>query len=328
MPFRLVPPKAGRWAHYRVRGTEFGVYLDKSVGTSSKREAQQILAHWREEAKRQSVLKPSTEPEVTFADAALSYLQAGRSRLFVAPCLQFFGTVPIRNIDQRMVDAAAVALYPTGKPSTRNRQVYTPIVAILRHAGLNPSIRRPKGASGERRVAWLQPEEAFRLLEASRGVDDRLGALVCFLLYTGVRLSEALRLEWKDVDLERQTATIGRTKNGSPVTVHINNTVAAALGALPRLRGRVFYYTKSGRLYNLYGEAQRRSGVILASRSAFHCLRHTHITWRRLYAGQDTTALLEVGLHKSPRMVERYTHLDLSEEAKKSDLLPTPPSTQ
>ena len=44
----------------------------------------------------------------------------------------------------------------------------------------------------------------------------------------------------------------------------------------------------------------------------------------RLYAGQDTRALLDVGLHKSPRMVERYTHLEVGEEARKADLLPVP----
>ena len=96
------------------------------------------------------------------------------------------------------------------------RLVYTPVIAILHHAGRSVLVKRPKQSGATNRIAWLKPAEAFRLLSAAQELDERLGSLLTFLLYTGVRLSEALRLEWKDVDLSRSTATIGRTKNGSP----------------------------------------------------------------------------------------------------------------
>lgn len=323
MPYKLVPPKAGVTPYWQVRGTEFGIYCKRSTQTSDKREAQGFLKRWRYEAKCLSVSGPKREA-VTFASAAISYMQSGRSKLFLAPLIEYFGETPLDEIDQARLDRGAAILGPNRAPQTNNRLVYTPVIAILRHSGLRTAIRRPKDCGTGHRIEWLKPEQAFSLLNAAGDVDSRLGALLCFLLYTGVRLSEALRLEWKDVDLSQSTATIGRTKNGSPVTVYLNSEVVAQLGNLDIRKARVFGLAKSGRLYNLLSAAENRSGISLPSRSAFHILRHTHITWRRLYAGQDTAALLEVGLHKSPRMVERYTHLDTNEEARKADLLPTP----
>jgi integrase len=323
MPYKLVPPKAGVTPYWYVRGTEFGIYRKSSTQTGDKREAQAILKLWREEAKRLSVSGPKREV-VTFASAAISYMQSGRSKLFLAPLIEHFGETPLEEIDQASLDRAASILGPRRKPQTSNRLVYTPVIAILRHAGIGARIRRPKTGPGGHRIEWLKPEEAFRLLDQATTVDARLGALLTFLLYTGVRLSEALRLEWKDVDLSRSTATIGRTKNGQAITLHIPPSAVAALSNLGPKGNRVFGIGKCGRLYHLLGEAERRAGIVLPPGSSFHVLRHTHITWRRLYAGQDTAALLEVGLHKSPRMVERYTHLDVTEEARKADLLPTP----
>jgi len=325
MPYRLFPPKAGVTPYWQVRGTEFGIYRKESTRTSKEREAREIMRAWRDEAKRLSVSGTKREA-VTFASAAISYMQSGRSKLFLAPLIEHFGDTPLDQIGQREVDGASSVLGSNRAPQTNNRLVYTPIIAILRHAGDHRPIRRPRVNGESRRIEWLKPNDAFRLLGAAGEIEPRLYALLTFLLYTGVRLSEALRLEWSDVDLSRSTATIGRTKNGLPITVHCPPPAMAGLEAIHRdgRTGRVFRITKCGRLYSLLSDASRNAGVLLPQQSAFHILRHTHITWRRLYAGQDTAALLEVGLHKSPRMVERYTHLDVTEEARKADLLPTP----
>jgi integrase len=324
MPYRLIPPQAGVTPYFYVRGTEFGIYRKSSTKTTIEREARQILKSWREEAKRLSISGPKREA-TTFASAALSYLQSGRSDLFLRPLVEHFGETPLDEIDQQAIDRAGAILGANRQPQTNNRLVYTPVIAILRHAGRSILVRRPKQSGATNRIAWLKPDEAFRLLSAATELDERLGSLLTFLLYTGVRLSEALRLEWKDVDLSQSTATIGKTKNGAPLTCYLPPNVVSACGNITQRGGlRVFGLRKSGRLYKLLSEAERRAGVRLPAGSAFHILRHSHITWRRLYAGQDTAALLEVGLHKSPRMVERYTHLDVTEEARKADLLPVP----
>jgi len=86
MPYKLVSPKAGRWAHYRVRGTEHGVYVDKSTGVSDRKVAQRILSEWKAEAQRQAVIGPTKK--TTFAEAATGYMEAGGERRFLAPLLK------------------------------------------------------------------------------------------------------------------------------------------------------------------------------------------------------------------------------------------------
>lgn len=319
MPYKLTPPKAGRWSHYRVRGTEHGVYVDKSTGVSERKVAQRILKEWKAEAQRQAGAGP--KKQTTFAEAAISYMEAGGERRFLAPLLKHLGACSMESIGQQEIDAAAVALYPTATPATRNRQVYSPMSALLKHAGVEKSFKRPKGSQGTPRLAWLKPEEAMKLLEAAEAVDARFGALCTFLLYTGCRLSEALRLRWEDVNLEEGFAYVGRTKNGEPRAVHLVPNVVANMANLPRERG-VFGLSKCGRLYELLDQTERRAGVSLPARVSFHVFRHTYGAWMRRYAGLDTTGLVATGAWKSRQAAAVYEHAVTSEEARKADLLP------
>jgi hypothetical protein len=62
--------------------------------------------------------------------------------------LRHFGDLPIEQIDQQAIDRAATALYPNGSAGTRNRQVYTPVSAILKFAGVTRDVRRLKARGG------------------------------------------------------------------------------------------------------------------------------------------------------------------------------------
>jgi integrase len=322
LPLSLVDPAPGRTPFYRVRGTEAGVKLNRSTGTSDRRTAQKLLAQWRDECRRIAVEGP--KPDVpTFAGAVASYLKAGRSHRFIEPLLEHFAEKPLTEIDQAAIDSAAVALYPDATPATRNRQVYSPVSAVLRHAGVTIALRRPKGASGKRRLDWLRPKQAFALLRAARDIHLRFGALLTFLLYTGVRLSEALRLEWKDVDLDHAQALIRQTKSGQPVTVHLPPPIIASLSGLDRPHPRVLYpIGKGSGVYEMWSQAEKAAGLALPDRTAFHVLRHTHAHWRRLFTDADTSALVATGLWKSRDAAARYEHADVQDESRKSDLLP------
>jgi integrase len=319
----LVDPAPGRTPFYRVHGTEAGVKLNRSTGTSDRRTAQKLLAQWRNECRRIAV--QGTKPDVpTFADAVASYLKADRSHRFIAPLLEHFAETPLTAIDQAAIDQAAVALYPDATSATRNRQVYSPTSAVLRHAGVTIALRRPEGASGNRRLDWLRPKQAFALLRAARDIHPRFAALLVFLLYTGVRLSEVLRLEWADVDLEHARALIRKTKTGKPITVHLPRPIINALSGLDRQRPRVFYpIGKGSRAYEMGAEAEKAAGLALPDRTAFHVLRHSHAHWRRLFSDADRSALLATGLWASRDAASRYEHVDVQDESRKSDLLPT-----
>jgi integrase len=324
MPYELKPPQPGRSPFYRVRGTEFGVYLDRSTKTRDRRKAQSLLAEWRAEVERDAISWRARKNRMTFASAALAYMQAGGETRFLAPLLKRFGDTDLTDIDQAAIDAAAVALYPDAKPATRNRQVYALVSVVMRRAGVAIALKRPAGSAPAPRLVWLRPAEANALLAAAKRTDARFGALLTFLLYCGPRLSEALRLKWADVDLTASTATLRDTKNGSDVTVHLPPIVVAELANLPTKKERVFGLTKCGMLYGFWRDTKKAAGITLPPRSAFHVLRHSHATWRRKYTGADTSALVETGLWKSRTAAAIYEHLDAGEEQRKSDLLPTP----
>ena len=323
MPYKLIPPKAGRWSSYRVRGTEFGIYIDRSTSTGDRREAQQRLNQWREEARRATgPLKVGT----TFEAASLAYMEAGGERRFLAPLLTHFAGVMIDAIDQQAIDAAASALYPKAGAATRNRQVYSPVIAVLRRSGVATAFKRPIGGLGRRRLQWLKPEEAARLLSAAGGVEPRFGALCAFLLYTGCRLSEALELARADLPLDEGFAYIRDTKNGDPRPVHLPPQVIAALRSIATegtaRRRRVFGWSKCGLVYGMLGEACKKAKIKLPARTAFHIFRHTYGAWMRRYAGLDTSGLVATGAWKSRNAASIYEHAVTTEEARKADLLP------
>jgi hypothetical protein len=85
-----------------------GSALTEAPKVTDKASAAKLLKQWREEAKRQHLAPPDETRGVTFAAAAVSYLRAGRSKLFVKPLVIYFGETPLVKIRQAEIDAAAL----------------------------------------------------------------------------------------------------------------------------------------------------------------------------------------------------------------------------
>jgi integrase len=320
MPLKLVPPRAGKSPNYTIRGTYLKVRVDRTSGTPDKAVATKELKRLKRliEGGRFD----TEERQVTFASAALSYIRAGGETLFLEKLTDHFEDTPLPDIGQPEIDEAAALIYPDASPATRNRQVYTPMSAILKHAGVEFSLKRPKGAAGQVRVDWLWPEQAAALVEAAGTVDAELRALIVILLYCGPRLSEALAIECDGVRLSEAFAFCGTTKNGDPRAMHLPPVVVAELANLgvDRPGERLLRLRKNGMLYLLMEMARSRSK--LPMHVTFHTLRHTWATWMRRYAGLDVKGLANTGAWKDEKSASRYAHVVVSEEAVKSDLLP------
>lgn len=317
MPLKLVPPRPGKTPFWYVRGTYLGHSVDRSTRVGDRRKAQQILNRIKEDIERGAITGTGA---LTFAQAALSYVRAGGERRFLEALAKHFGVEPVANITQARIDAAADALYQNATPATRNRQVYTPIVAILRHAGVPMIVNRPKGSQGQQRQGWLDLEQAAKLLKAAPNAT--FSALVTFLLYTGCRLGEALALRWETVDLARSAAVAPKTKNGQPRALHLTADVVAALANLPgeHDKGSVFGLTKGAGVYKPWRTMAAKAELPWVTP---HVLRHTYATWLRIYAGADLKALIETGAWRDLKSVARYTHAVPTEAARKADLLPS-----
>ena len=319
MPLKLIPPNpARRSPNYRVRGTYLGHYIDRSTETGDRRKAQAFLGRVKHAIERGHL---SAAAPLSFAEAAKAYMQAGGEKRFLAPAISYFAMTPAAEIDQAMLDAGAVAVYPGATTATRNRQFYTPVLAVLRHAGVERPFRRPKGALGEPRRIYLTPEQFERLIKASRAKDREFEALLILLYFTGLRLSEALALRCDDLHLNGQFAFCGKTKNGDPRAIHLPPRVVAALAnhprGLDRPGKRLWKWVKGGALYTLAGEVYGAAGVDDGG-ARFHILRHSY--------GRGMTQigadLVATGVWKSPNAARGYQHFVPTDEARKADMLP------
>lgn len=329
MPIKLIPPRKGHSPNWYGRGTYLGIFVDRSTGTDRKPVAKKVIAKWERDIERgcfDAVAGP------TFLSAATEYLRAGGSGRPIKKLIQHapLASLPVTQVTQAAIDAAASALFPDATNATRNREVYTPVSAVLKHAGIDFRIRRPKGSRGRELTGFLWPEEAERLLAAAAKIDAEFGLLCLFLLFTGLRLREGtLRFTCDRLRLAESYAFIPTTKNGEPRPVFIPPQVVAALANHPRGldRGaeRVFRFHPGGRLYGMLYAAAEAAQVTLPDREAFHLFRHTYGAWMRRYAGSDTSGLVATGAWKSRQSAARYEHTVVSEEAQKSALLPTLP---
>jgi integrase len=315
MPLKLIR-RPGR-PHWYMHGTIRGVSIRESTGVTEQKAAEAIRARREWEIIQRSVF--GAEATATFIGAAVSYLEAGGERTYLKPIIARIGSMLLAKIDQAVIEKTARALYPEASPSTLNRQAYTPIAAVLNHAakrGLcaRRIIERPAQPKG--RIRWLTFEEAERLLDAC---STHLRPLVVFLLGTGARLSEALYLDWRELDLVAAHVTFLDTKNGEPRGVPLHSRLVNELHTLRHRHGRVFrtnaglpYAEKEsggGQIKTAFRGACRRAGI--ADFSPHDC-RHTWATWHYA-ANRDLVALMRLGGWKSERMVLRYAHVNVSQ---------------
>lgn len=316
---KLIPPREGKTPNYYIRGTYYGVSVNSTAGTADRAKARKALERIKADIESGAY---TPKAGVSFAEAALSYVRAGKEDRFLTLLLDHFGETRLADIDQAAIDKAAHEIYPDATGATRNRQVYTPMSAILKHAKVQFAVTRPKGAQGETRTNWLWPDQAFKVLDAAGEIDAEFRVLLAILLYTGLRLSEALALETGWLNLKEAFAYIPKTKNNDPRALYLPPQLIAELAnhprGLDRVGERVIRFKKNGYLYGLLAKAVAASGV----ETGFHTFRHTWATWMRRYGKLDTKGLMGTGAWKDEKSAARYQHVVVTEEMTRADLLP------
>ena len=202
----------------------------------------------------------------------------------------------------------AVELKKGNKPATVNRYLAT-IRSLFRMARDEwqwiDTFPKIKLLSGEvERDRWLTHDEADRLI---RHCPPHLAALVRYALATGCRASEITGLEWNRVDLDRKTAWLNQTKNGTPRGVPLNEDaievlreqIGKSLTHCFTFRGEPIGWQVSNTAWHT---ALKAAGI---KDFKFHDLRHTWASWHR-QAGTSCDELKDLGGWKSREMVDRY----------------------
>lgn len=327
MPLKLVKGRHGSPFYY-LRGTVRGQRIDESTGTDSRKAASDIRT--RREAELLERAIHGHRAVATFAGAVASYLEQGGEARYMKPLLLHFANSKLSAIDQAAIDHAAKTLKPRASAATINRQIHTPLSAVLKHAASRKMcallpIERPAAPRGKTR--WLDQGEAERLIEHCA---KHMKPLLLFMLYTGARVSEALYLDWDQVSLARAHAEFLDTKNGESRGVPLHPLVVAALANLRHREGAVFR-THKGLPYEPHPNedgGQIKKAFKTACREAKienctpHTLRHTWATWFYQEHG-DLLRLMQLGGWKTMKMVERYAHVNSERNAPAINSLPS-----
>lgn len=181
-------------------------------------------------------------------------------------------------------------------------------------------------------VALDDPGDAVKVKDGDRR-NEWTPKVVRWAVETAMRQGEIIALDWKHVDLEKRTAHLPETKNGTSRTVPLSSTAAALLtddGKVKRLRkGKVFQTTASAIKQSFSRAVARGRRLYLADCQktetepepgfledlTFHDLRHEATS--RLAEKLQMHELMRVTGHKDTRMLARYYHPRAEDLAKK-----------
>lgn len=239
---------------------------ERSTRTSDPKKAIKVAETFREEAFRRAYSNEPVKIQTrTFAQAIVSYIKGGGDKTYLEPILNLIGPEPLSDIDQDKINSVAADIYPGAKPATLNRQVYTPIIAVLRFAeGPNfrpPTIKRPKG--------WLPksnfkkpPKDWWRRVIAACDDVPNLAALILFMRLHGRRINEACMITPADIDSETWTVAVRDTKTGQDISFQLSAPVIEYLSMCQwRHNEHVFGYASRWSVYKRLRKVCAKAGV-------------------------------------------------------------------
>ena len=306
-------PVEGVW---HVSGTIAGERIRKSLFTRDETTAQQLKAAFESKLWKRHQL--GEEAVRTFEEAAVEYLEhggkegAGGDGRFMKPVLAHFKGRRVASITGAELRAMANTLYPGKSPATKNRQAIAPARAVIMYAhNLGwcgairveqfkvPKSRKHKPAS----KAWLT---AF-IAECDRRKRPHLSALVLFMNQTGTRVSEAIRIVGKDVNLPNRLVMLGKTKTDEMVTRYLTAALVARLAGLGlKDKEPVFGYTDPKAVTRRMKKVAQDLGI--EELGAHSAGRHSFAT-NAMAAGAKMKDAMDAGGWKSARLfMETYVH--------------------
>jgi integrase len=321
--------KRGRYFHIRgsIRvGQETRIVKEHSTGCDRRGDAEGYRVKLEGELRTQILVGSSGQAQsATIADAGLAYVaRPGGVKAYDLWRLDQINTAvgdfPISRAGQAWSEFKRVRCSGLA-PATveRFRAIFQ---AALNHAASEAGFQAPKIRRTERiqnkRVRFLAREEADRLLDSYA---PHVRPIVTVLAFQGLRIGEALRLEWQDVQWAVGALFVRETKSGDSRTVSMHARVRRALHRLwvqagSPAAGRVFLNRMGKpyadpRRYRLPGGSPIRSAHATACARAgvqdfrIHDWRHHWASWC-VMSGIDLETIRQEGGWKSLRMVERY----------------------
>ena len=235
-----------------------------------------------------------------------------RFNLHIAPSL---GTKSIPELTIHDIDKLRAKLEKAGKSPQTVKHVLTLVKRILNFALQKgyvdsiPSTLRITMPTVDNKVTEnLTPEQVQNLLKT-------LASLVRLALFTGMRRSALLNLQWEDLDFERGFITLRGSvaKKGKTETIPMNDQARAILTALPQTRSPYVFPGRyddkpRGNITDMLKRVKEKAGLPESFRP-LHGLRHSFASWLASSGQVSMYELQKLLTHSSPQMTQRYAHL-------------------
>ena len=167
-----------------------------------------------------------------------------------------------------------------------------------------PEFRREKERAG--RIRFLDDEEETLLFSKIRDRSEDCWRLSVFLVDTGARLGEALKVRWPDLDERRVTFWV--TKSGRSRSVPLTRRAREAAAQRSGHSRGPFCHMAPHRYRAVWNDAKAEIGLADDKDLVPHVLRHTCAS--RLVKGGIDIRRVQMWLgHQTLTMTMRYAHL-------------------
>jgi len=167
-----------------------------------------------------------------------------------------------------------------------------------------PEFRRQKERQG--RIRFLDAAEEAQLFSRIRDRSEDCWRLSVFLVDTGARMGEALKLRWPDIDGHRVTFWV--TKSGRSRSVPLTSRAREVLARPDHATKGPFCHIPAHRYRAVWNDAKHEMGLSSEKDLVPHVLRHTCAS--RLVKGGIDIRRVQMWLgHQTLTMTMRYAHL-------------------
>ncbi len=319
--------KRSNGRYYIFYPQQNGKYTCRSTGTRSKSEALKFLANFENELKERISKKVNPIQLQHFALEFLSYSETVHSWNHVLSLRSTLRTFQnsIGNIYLSDLTKEKLIEFVQSRSKTVSAYAVCRDIANLSSAfnyaiskkylseNLVKGIKKPKIIE---KLPLFFSEIEFEIL--LRVIDNEdLKDLVVFAVNTGLRQSDIVNLEWRQINFRNQSLVLdnqnSQTKSRKVHTIPLNIKALQILTAREikcRNSERVFIYLgkpiKALFLSHKFKKYIKRSG--LNPQLSFHNLRHTFASWL-VQKGVPIYQISKLLTHSDLRVTQIYTHL-------------------
>jgi integrase len=166
-----------------------------------------------------------------------------------------------------------------------------------------PKTSRPTLPRG--RGTRIRPNQIDLIVQATES--EQLKHIVPLAVETAMRRSELLSIRWENVDLDRRSIYLDKTKNGLSRTVPLSPRALQVMQRLERATEGPCVHACRLVVSQAFHLAVDRAGL---EAIRFHDLRN-EATSRLFERGLNVIELARITGHITLSMLDRYTHLDV-----------------